>query len=262
MTMQCKICAGAVDPAFEARLLFKYDVEFFQCRQCGFLQTHEPHWLDEAYADAIIPADTGVLQRNASLARVCSLILLLLFSGREKFADLAGGYGLFVRMMRDAGFDFRWSDKYCQNIFARGFEATTEDRFAAVTAFEVLEHVPDPVRFVLDAFQSSASGTLIFTTELFAGKAPQPADWWYYCFEAGQHISFFTRESLQALARAVGKTLHSRGSIHMLTDRSISPAVFSLLTSQKFARLLGFVPRMLLPSRTMPDHVALIGRQH
>jgi len=36
------------------------------------------------------------------------------------FLDYAAGYGLFVRLMRDAGYNFRWSDLYCQNLL---FEA-------------------------------------------------------------------------------------------------------------------------------------------
>jgi len=32
------------------------------------------------------------------------------------FLDYAAGYGLFVRLMRDAGYNFRWSDLYCQNL--------------------------------------------------------------------------------------------------------------------------------------------------
>jgi len=37
------------------------------------------------------------------------------------FLDYAAGYGLFVRLMRDAGYNFRWSDLYCQNLFVRGW---------------------------------------------------------------------------------------------------------------------------------------------
>jgi hypothetical protein len=46
--------------AFRHTVLRKYDVQYFQCGGCGFLQTETPYWLDEAYSSAIVTADTGI----------------------------------------------------------------------------------------------------------------------------------------------------------------------------------------------------------
>ena len=45
--------------------------------------------------------------------------------------------------MRDTGFAFEWYDKYCQNIFAKQF-ARSQTHYDVVTAFELLEHLPNP----------------------------------------------------------------------------------------------------------------------
>ncbi|OGT54552.1 MAG: hypothetical protein A3E01_08885 [Gammaproteobacteria bacterium RIFCSPHIGHO2_12_FULL_63_22] len=256
--MRCRICSNAADHAFNALLLFKYEAEFFYCETCGFLQTAEPHWLDEAYEDAVVAADTGVLQRNQSLATMSAILLYALFPSRSKFLDYAGGYGLFVRLMRDVGFDFYWSDKYCENVFAQGFESKPGETFELVTTFEVLEHVSDPLEFIRDVLAKSSATSLLFSTELFSGRPPDPNQWWYYCFEAGQHISFFQRRTLEALAAQLGRKLYSHGSVHLITSRSIPPILFRILTSRFLARALSFIPRLGMRSRTMADHERLI----
>jgi len=131
-------------------VLSKYDCGFYFCDDCGVLQAENPHWLEEAYASPIASADTGVLWRNLYLAQLTSVVLYFLFDRRGRFLDAAGGYGIFTRLMRDIGFDFYWTDKYSPNLTARGFEAEAGPGapYTAVTAFEVMEHLPDPVAFV------------------------------------------------------------------------------------------------------------------
>jgi hypothetical protein len=45
-----------------------------------------------------------------------------MFDANNRFIDYGGGYGLFVRLMRDAGFDYYWFDKFCDNVLSKGFE--------------------------------------------------------------------------------------------------------------------------------------------
>ncbi len=51
---------------------------------------------------------------------------------------------MFVRLMRDNGFDFYRSDRQCENLFAKGFEASLDvsPSYELLTAFEVFEHLP------------------------------------------------------------------------------------------------------------------------
>ena len=104
--MICKICAKSTIKTFEAKILSKYDISYFQCTECGFLQTEEPYWLVEAYDSSISLSDTGIMSRNFFLAKVASTLIYYLFDKKSKFVDYAGGYGIFTRLMRDIGFDF------------------------------------------------------------------------------------------------------------------------------------------------------------
>ena len=256
----CRVCDATSHLAFSREVLRKYACGYYSCDRCGFLQTEPPHWLDEAYASAISDLDTGLLARNLRTARTLTPLLLWLFKRGDRFLDAAGGYGLLTRLMRDRGFDFRWSDKHCENLFARGFEAGHDETFSAVTAFEVLEHLVDPLAFLADALARSRDGTLLCSTELFEGKPPAPDAWWYYAFENGQHVAFYQRRTLQFLADRLGVRLLSRGSLHLFTRRGIGDTTFRLLTHPLCATLLAPLARPLRGSLTMSDHRQLARR--
>lgn len=258
--MNCKICNHGMARAFQAKVLRKHDVSYFHCVNCGLLQTEEPYWLEEAYGSAIADADTGLVQRNLYLSKILSTILYFAFDRDGKYLDVAGGYGMLTRLMRDTGFDFYWSDKYCENVLARGFEAEPGAAFTAMTAFEVMEHVPDPLGFVTECMAQSGSRTLIFSTELFEGAPPKPEEWWYYTFETGQHITFYQRRSLQAIAQKLGLHCYSNGLVHAFSDRKINGMVYRLLSSPVFARVLSLAPKFSMQSKTMTDHLDMIGR--
>ena len=256
--LPCNICSGDSLHAFRTTVLQEHDVDFFQCVDCGYLRTPEPHWLDQAYSDAVAVADTGVVQRNTGLSHIGASLLYFMFPRNGKFLDHAGGYGIFVRMMRDIGFDFYWADKYCRNLLARGFEFHPGESYTAVTAFEVLEHVSDPTAFIQEALTAAKSNSIIFTTELFNGKPPEPGQWWYYAFETGQHISFYEHRTLEAIAERLGKYLYSNGSVHMITDKKMNSLLFRILTSRPTARVLRIFASIRMSSLTMSDHLKLI----
>jgi 2-polyprenyl-3-methyl-5-hydroxy-6-metoxy-1,4-benzoquinol methylase len=105
--------------------------------------------------------------RNVSLAFKVASALYWVFGeqGKGQYRDAAGGYGMLTRMMRDLGFDFYWSDAYCENLMARGFEySPAVGNCEAVTAMEVMEHLTDPLPFVENILKESGADSLIFTT--------------------------------------------------------------------------------------------------
>lgn len=240
----CPICGSAMVERFTGIFLGRHHAPYDQCSSCELLQVRAPHWLDEAYASAINQADTGILFRNLAIADALAALLPRL-GGGGPYLDFGGGLGVLVRLMRDRGFDFRWSDRYAANELARGFEYTDSDLpCSAVSAFEVLEHVEDPVAFVTEALAAGRSRTLIFTTDLHQGPAPPP-QWWYYARETGQHITFYSRRSLEALADRFGLRLVSNGWMHMLTDRPIGQAAYR--------RALGRLARLMARLRPRPS---------
>ena len=79
--MNCKICDNNTNPIFKTKVLNKYDVEYFKCTQCSFIQTEKPYWLDESYSNAITQLDIGLANRNYDLAKKTSLMnQLILFN--------------------------------------------------------------------------------------------------------------------------------------------------------------------------------------
>lgn len=258
--MQCRICSSVTRPAFTHRVLSKYDCGFYFCDNCGVLQSENPHWLDEAYASPVASADTGVLWRNLYLARLTSVVLYFLFDRRGRFLDAAGGYGIFTRLMRDIGFDYYWTDKYSPNLTARGFEAEAGPGapYTAVTAFEVMEHLPDPIAFVGELLETTGTDTILFTTELFSGEPPAPDDWYYYAFPTGQHITFYQRSTLELIGSRFGMKFYSLGMLHIWTRAKLNPLALRLLTVPGVVDLLSRVPKRSLESRIMPDHETLI----
>src|SRR5689334_12420606 len=114
--MRCKVCSEITDFFAQGVILGKHTVAYYRCKSCGFIQTEEPYWLEEAYSSPITSSDVGLVRRNSQVAAVAKVLISLFFDSNGRFVDYAGGYGLFVRQMRDSGFDFLWKDKYCRNI--------------------------------------------------------------------------------------------------------------------------------------------------
>lgn len=212
--MACKICGSETEHVFSKQVLGKYNADYMLCRSCGFLGVDQPFWLEEAYESPITAADTGLLSRNIELSRKIAVLIFTLFSRNGAYLDYAGGYGVFTRLMRDAGFNFFHMDLYTPNLFAREFEWDRTSKMDGVTCFECFEHLPNPMDEIANML--SVSNTLFFSTELLPETIP-PADWEYYAFDHGQHISFYSRKTLDVIASTFGLHITSFQSLHLLT---------------------------------------------
>ena len=120
MTMQpCRLCDAVTTEIFRQRVLRRHDVGYHRCPRCGLIQTDAPFWLDEAYSEALSALDVGAIQRNELCRRLTTIVAAVFGITRNtRCLDYGGGYGVFSRMMRDSGFDFRWSDRYANNLCA------------------------------------------------------------------------------------------------------------------------------------------------
>lgn len=52
--MKCNICNNEANFFSNNTVLNKYDIDYFKCSTCGFVQTEEPYWLEEAYSSAVL----------------------------------------------------------------------------------------------------------------------------------------------------------------------------------------------------------------
>ena len=232
--MKCKVCSSEAISFGTAQVLNKYSVEYFHCEHCGVVQTEQPYWNEEAYSTAITRSDLGLVSRNINLALACRSIIACFFNRDGKFVDYGGGYGLFVRLMRDYGFDFFRSDKYCENLFAEGFDADleTKGRYELVTAFEVFEHLMEPLATIQEML--AFSDNILFSTVLIPEDTPRPGEWWYYGLEHGQHVVLYTAKSLALIAEKFDLNLYSKSNeLHLLTKKRMPPVLFKVAASRR-----------------------------
>jgi hypothetical protein len=232
---RCRVCGEQAGFFDEATVLRKYTVRYDRCATCGFIQTESPYWLEEAYSSAIAMQDVGIMGRNLVNCELTTAVLNLLLPEVQRCVDYGAGHGVFVRLMRDRGFDFRWYDRHASNDYARGFEYEPGQPCDLLTSFEVLEHLTDPVADLAEMMNLSEN--LFISTLPVPNPTPKVSDWWYFMPSSGQHISFYTPESLQYLANRFQRHLLSRGAFHLFTRKPRSAAMFRVATSFRFSRV-------------------------
>jgi hypothetical protein len=207
-------------------------------------------------------SDTGIMSRNLGNARIVFATLLALGQMKASVLDYAGGYGILVRLLRDIGIDALWSDRYCRNLLARGFEFSESSQGKAitlVTAFEALEHFVSPTEELETMF--SISPNVLLSTKLLPLNAPAFEDWWYYGAEHGQHIGFFRFQTLEFIAKKFSKVLISDGdSYHLFVEGRCSDVKWRFLKKSRLFLPLLIWASARLGSRTWSDHLLQAGK--
>ena len=247
----CCVCGTQMAFQFEAQFIRQHTGALHLCPNCEFICVSRVTWLDEAYSNAIAVTDTGNASRNWATAEALHLFACFAGLRGKRGLDLGGGHGLLVRLLRDFGLDFRWSDPHAENIFARGCE-DDGGQYDWLAMIEVFEHLDNPRAFLENAISRYSPRSIVFTTLTRPALIPDKG-WWYWSFETGQHISFVTQKTLQTLAARLGFELVSHGTFHLLTRRRRQGTAFRIATSRA-RRILGPILRFRAPSLTMDDH--------
>jgi len=265
--MNCKICKSTTQPFGEAKVMGKYAASYRRCTRCAFIFVADPTWIEEAYQSPINKADIGPVNRMVVTSRATKLIIDLVFRKTQQCLDYGSGYGLFVRRMRDLGYDFKAYDRYCKNLFAADFQVPrlNGQKFDISTAFEVMEHAESPMETFDEIF--AHADILLFTTDLVPIPTPALGQWWYYALEHGQHISFFTAQALEYVASAFGKKLSTTGAgLHLISHKRIKTRFMRLFVDETVGKLWELVrsrPSLLMTDfdRLRKQHIAEVGAQ-
>lgn len=221
----CRLCGKNASQVLRLPMRNR-PTDLFLCNHCDYLQTEQPTWLDEAYAEnPINRSDTGILQRQVKALRATAATYMALdLSG--PVLDDAGGYGLLVRKLRDRGMVAYWHDAFTENLFARGFEWAQRlkkyptERPELITLFEVLEHLVDPVSEIGERLKKADH--VLLSTTLRPEQVPKE-NWVYYGLDHGQHIGFFSVGSLEQLAKILGVRVLTDGkTLHLFTRSKLS----------------------------------------
>lgn len=165
-----------------------------------------------------------------------------------------------MRLLRDVGIESYWSDEYCENLFARGFEWQENIKPTLATCFEVFEHLPNP-REQIDSMLKICPN-LLFSTELLPCPIPESNGanaWWYYGFSHGQHISFYTYKSLELIAKAHNLHFCSYGGLHLFSQVYISPLHFKWLIRLAHHGLFALVSRRFTPKTIIDSKMLSTG---
>jgi len=248
----CRCCKENLKKQLFSAKILKKEIAYFECDNCGYVQTEEPFWLKDAYSSAINNSDTGIMSRNLYNVSLVLATLTLMKSRSSPVVDYAGGHGFLVRLLRDIGVDAFWSDPYCENLVARGFEFENKNKAELVTAFESFEHFLNPfdeMNKLLDI-----APNILLTTNIIADPAPKPADWWYYGLDHGQHIGFYRLRTLQYLANKFNLHLISDGACrHFFSKKKYSFHSWRILIylANKFPKFL----KIGMTSKTWNDHL-------
>ena len=247
----CRICRAAAQPFFSKLILGKHQVPYFKCPACGQVQTDPPHWLEGAYRGPASKLDVGMADRCIWTAQTTVALARRLGIGPEEpCLDWGSGTGLLVRLCRDYGMNFFYSDPYAVNVFVSGFEWDTKNppsNWACVTSFEVAEHLPDPLINFGELFKLSPKH-ILFSTLLYSGQA---ADWWYFT-NNGQHVAFYTRRSLEIIAGHYGYRLASNDcDLHLFSRDRVRDGILN--SCRKSREKLSAHYRKRHGSRTLSD---------
>ncbi len=258
--MLCKVCSETSSTWVKIKILDRYDVQYYSCENCGFIQTETPYWLDEAYSSAIARSDIGLIFRNIRYSVFCSAIIPMICDIKLPAVDYGGGNGMFVRMMRDKGFEFYWQDKYAKNQFAEGFEASQDKKYSLLTAFEVFEHLTQPIEEIAEMFRYSDA--IVFSTRLLPHWKVAPENWWFFTPDTGQHISLYSRESLEFIARKFNVRLSTNGiSLHVLSKHYLPSSILKFLSYSPFAAVTSFILNGSRKSLLESDYYKITGRR-
>ena len=197
-------------------------IYYSNCKSCGFTYANDIYlwnhddFKKKIYNEEYIKYDQDYVEVRPQQ----SFKFLVDFFGESlknaNHLDYGGGSGRLVDIMNQNGISSVNYEPFSSDSVIPNYQ------FDLITAFEVLEHVPNPV----DLFDKingllSDPGIFLFGTQVNDGwiTKGKRLDWWYASPRNG-HISLFSKKSLSLLAEKYGFYFASIDSgLHLFTKK-------------------------------------------
>ena len=264
--MTCQICGHAAKVIlqkernvscgdyFEGKRLYPRNLGLFdllECQACGFAYFEDAHrWNEKQFRAAIYNEEYHLCDPPFREERPQKLAVWLgPLLGRRSLIDFGGGEGRLAELLVERGVDARSYDPFY------GDAHWPQGVFDVVTAFEVVEHVPDQ-QWLFRALKSLCrpDGIIVFSTLL--KDTNLTGDWWYASARNG-HVSFHSQDSLRRLMAAHDLACISLSpELHIAAPKADSlaapsdwePVAINDIPQYRFSTRIGF------PSHLRPVH--------
>lgn len=229
----CPVCRGArVEPLFS-----KQDTDYWECRACRFrFATPDPNpnlansfdQYEDAYLQYLAPDPADDANFDALwrwMTSVTSFTGLEGLNGLDgpRLLDVGAGSGKLVRYLRQRGVDARGIepsralfDRFLAGDASFSCASLDDERlaggsFSIVTAFDVIEHVPDPIAFLRRVVSMLSRDGVFFlsTPDVASPTARAFGRRWHFYYP--YHLSYFGMRTLTRAADSVGLRMVTSG---------------------------------------------------
>ena len=231
--MKCKLCkTDNIEFLKEIRILEKYDEKLYKCNQCDFVSYESVHWLEEAYQYTITVNDVGLTRRVlTNVAFITNFIEFLNLT--TNVFDFGANNGLLAYFLTARGIRAKSYDRYENLIIGPVGNLSDLDDVGILCSFEVFEHLNDPAGDI-DTLFSHSIPFIIISTELYDLKT-NFNDWWYLQKDNGQHISFYSKDTMSFIADKYGYAYYQVYGRHVFSKYAISKkTLLKIEYAQKF----------------------------